>query len=386
MRIQLVPLFILFLFLAGCTGSVSPAQETGPYSSVFAECQDKSQSAQMMDVYKIKEDCLIKKAMSVEQCQSYKGKLIYQYGSIKNYFEQDSVDGCIYALALSTNNEELCGQTGKRSQNCYNTLAVQKKSPPICTHSQQPNNCYLFYISGLGIDTECQKPTPGGASFISILSCFFEQAEKAGLTTQQLDGVRMEVCELYSANLENIGNKENICTAAFGAYTKDTALCDSAGNYKGDCYRTLASNSPQMTLKDCDKAGIDYFACYIAIAVRTQDASICNQVPVAHKSDCITQVSVKLGDLSLCLQLGAGTREAVSCAVEVIRPIPRDNWTYEFCDAASKFENSVGVNLNTCFYEVGLKTLNLKSCQRITGDDAAKDDCATRVGHALKNR
>jgi hypothetical protein len=60
-------------------------------------------------------------------------------------------------------------------------------------------------------------------------------------------------------------------------------------------------------------------------------------------------------------------------------------YSYQFCsdiDTLRQKGAGTSINTNSCFYEVGLNTLNLDACNRITGDEASKEDCITRVQHA----
>ena len=121
---------------------------------------------------------------------------------------------------------------------------------------------------------------------------------------------------------------------------------------------------------------------YISVAVTNNDPSICLKVPEGSKGDCMEQIAIKNKNLSLCAQIGGPV--GLHCAQQFVQSISKENYTLQLCEDLTKIgAGTGGPSPNQCFYEVATRTLNLAVCDKIVGEDSAKNDCKTLVQHAL---
>jgi len=371
--IQWSVLLLLMLFLAGCGTTIAPqssnSQGVGLSSdSIFTECKVNTKGTEIMGVYSVSEECLMEKANTVEQCKGYLGKQIYSYGSITRNFQQDQVDSCIEKLAIRNKDTSLCPESGSKEEECYTTLAINLKNPEICLSTTNVTNCYHKYGPG-----NCSSYGYGA----SIVACIYDRLRiKKG--NIRLDD--MSVCGVWEAfNSQN--EKEKLCISGMGAYLQNTSICDSAGTYKVDCYMAIARNNSQFTLKDCDKLGVDYIGCYVTVAARDKNPNICSQLPKDNKDSCLSNLVIFTKDYESCAQLLGN--ESKRCGINFAQTTPEEKYTVQFC------EDSIGGGghpPNQCFYDVATRTLNVSICDRIIGEETAKETCKTVIQHALNNK
>jgi len=82
-----------------------------------------------------------------------------------------------------------------------------------------------------------------------------------------------------------IEKRNDHCIFGIGIYSKDLSVCDMAGGERGAaCYKSLALNEDWFTLETCHKMreiGID--DCYVMVAARTGDYSICSMPRVVDE-------------------------------------------------------------------------------------------------------
>jgi hypothetical protein len=349
--------------------------------AVFKEC-DVSRDTPIGRIHKIDENCLYEKATSVDMCRAYQGREIYSSYAATRDFDSNKVDSCVMSLAVKNKDSKLCKEAGSLKQTCYENLAINLKNPSICVEAADKNHCYENYIGTIGIDnSKCREQY--GNHLISLVACVYPELSvpnDSSLSDQSL-------CTLWapSQNFGAADNGKQICTAARGAYLQDTSICNQAGDYKGDCYTAISKFSSSFTTSDCDKAGTAYVSCYISLAIRNSDAAICDKVPTASKGACVEQVAVSTKNFALCVGLGASTPEGFHCAQLTAGQINRADYTYQFCDDVSKFKSGIGVSANQCFYEVGTRTLSIDACNRIVGEDSAKQTCTELVQHAQQS-
>jgi len=215
----------------------------------------------------------------------------------------------------------------------------------------------------------------GKSNSVSIITCAYQ---KLNISKRDINMSDQSVCNLY----ENISQEK--CIAAIGAYLENASICNAAGDASEDCYISIAENDPKFTLADCDKMGVYYGDCYIAIAVVTDNASICSNVPVQSTDNCLEQVAVSTKNLRICTQMGSSSVK-LRCASEILERVSSNDLTEFMCDDLLALgEGSLALTPDQCFYDVGIRTLDLQACARISNDDQ-RADCRARVQHASQS-
>lgn len=372
-----IGLFVLFsILLIGCTINDNIIPSINNQNAIFQECQFKqnvNSQAIVGDVYKIDKGCLFNKANDSETCKSYLGQKIYEWSDKIINFEYSDVDQCINLLAIRNNDTSICDQANTLVHNCYKTIALNTKSPELCKKfSDITLECY----GALAGSEQCKEKANN--YLVGIIPCIYNNLH---IKKEEINLNDTTICS-FLENFQNFPDNDKLCIAGIGAYLNDTSICDKAGNYKGDCWIVIARNNPSFTLKDCDKAGTDYIGCYVAVAVAKGDSSICLSLPQGHKTDCLRQIALKTNNIDVCLNIDE-PQYTKECVQKILIAIGEDNYTLHICDIMTQFDN---LNSNQCYYNIGLKNLDLNACNKIQGENTVKNECTTRVQHALVNK
>ncbi|MBN1386351.1 hypothetical protein JW968_05260 [Candidatus Woesearchaeota archaeon] len=367
-RIILVPILILVLFIWGCSSTTNKSET----DLIFEECEQDTSNNPLVS-YVIDEDCLIEKADSIEQCKDYEGKTTYS-GMASREFTQEDVEKCIFTLAVTNLDANMCEELISTKNDCFMQVAKGSYNHSICLKTENVTACYQQYDL---YHTKCKNDTYN--YMVTNIACGFSNLK----ITQEDMEIGNTICDLslIPTQLYDEEERPDVCLAAMGVYFKDTSLCDDAGEFKGDCYVGLARIVPEFSLADCDNAGVNYVGCYVAVAVKNKDPSICAKLPEGNKESCISSISSQTTSYSSCVEIFGD--ESESCAEYFAPRMKPEEYTMGFCESLIKIGRSVGgPPLDQCFYEVATRTLNLEACDKIRNLDSV-NECKTVVNHAL---
>ena len=376
MRVTLIILGLILAFAAigsQTNSSIStPSSDQDIDKNIFEECEVKQKEIEkdyVGDVFSINKKCLYSKVQTPQDCRNYEGTTIYKWEKETRIFTTEDAQECIYELAIITNDTSLCAQSGSKEKECYTKLAISLQNPEICLQTSDITKCYQAY--GVG---NCTSLGYGS----TIVACVYDRLE---INKESIKIEDTTVCEVWES-FNNQNEKNSLCVSGIGTYLKDITICNQAGIYKPDCYSAIARSNPQFTLQECDKAGVDYIGCYISIAIRDQNPSICSKIPESRKDDCIGQIAITTKNLPMCAQIqGAG---GLQCAQKFVQMINKEEYTIQFCDAIKQIgPGTGGPSPNQCYYEVATRTLDSAVCQKIEGENNAKEECITIIQHAL---
>lgn len=392
-------------------------------NSNFKQCEVKQSEISKNlagEVFKVDENCLIEKAQTVEDCKSYEGKVILSYSGYVRNFKPEVVSNCIfktvvknndfnrcsetgngvsecyYQIALQTNDVTLCKNSDKdKIDSCYSSIAINKKDWKICEQSSDKILCFRIYAqsftSGL-----CEKKESCNNCFkrqasknIEIQACNYKELfgvlKKEGLTEDKLKSDKTICQNGFNIPSGSETNEDLLCMAGAGVLSRNTALCNAAGELKGDCYIAMVNTYSDFTLSECDKSGVIYPLCYLAVAMRNNNPEICYKLPEGNIEGCLNNMAMNTQTYSSCTQLiGNKTKACVQYFAPRIKP---EEYTMQFCEDIKNTGAGGGPYPNQCFYEVATRTLNLDACDKISSQDReAGNRCKTIVEHVLNNK
>ena len=97
------------------------------------------------------------------------------------------------------------------------------------------------------------------------------------LTT--FEGDELLFCKLFDEKEQLLfwmdqSQNQEFCISALGTALMDLSVCDKS-KMNHECYYVIAIKSDIVTLKECDTLEIGIGMCYMGVAVRTDDNSIC---------------------------------------------------------------------------------------------------------------
>lgn len=280
----------------------------------------------------VSSDCLIEKAETVQDCQSYAEVKLIQFKNPYNsedkrkfgsYF--DSVDECVRKLAIQNHNIDACSSLDD-STVCVISYAEEFKEPKQCQKATDSQNCFQtlssklgFYVCNLTQNERSREDC--GKNYItsnwyvksqetcsvyhdgniaSEIACTLEKLQLEGISKQDLlswkSGVELTACSSYGFPnwmLEK-GIVGDYCMAALGIYFRDLVICDKAGVARAECYGYIAATEDFVSLDTCDRLGTEEsMGCYSFVAYRLNDISICDSFPndPYFKKNCINQVN-----------------------------------------------------------------------------------------------
>jgi len=275
----------------------------------------------------------------------------------------------------------------KKNKESADQQKVLEANPELC-NNQSTNDmidCFRSYIQRNNLFEVCNKKS---SEEFDTAICVFENIKAR-------KDVLKDICDIFkdfnSLGLEKQRNE--FCLASIAVFNKDLASCDETGQYKGTCYAKIASNN-SVGLIDCDKAGIDYVGCYIAVAARTKNISICSEVPSTAKVQCMQQVSMLALDLNICLQItDADTASGCvsnflskTCPTYTDSNLQDCNMTGNDCliisEIRDKFQRAENwLNPDICYYGIAKKVLSINECEKII-DITIRQQCKELITHA----
>ncbi|VVB99102.1 Uncharacterised protein [uncultured archaeon] len=166
---------------------------------------------------------------------------------------------------------------------CYFDAAVDSKKPALCeniTYGKQ--ECYMQAAIETKDATTCAKAAA------NIKGC--ENAVDAGDVAK---------CPL--------GDDQQFCGDAVLA--KDKSLCRQMRSYDEACYLQIAVDTNNSSL--CNRTGTSQDHCFFKVANSVNNPAICESIgETAVRDNCVAWVAFNTGNTQLCYQAGS---EAQSC-------------------------------------------------------------------------
>jgi hypothetical protein len=309
-------------------------------------------------------------------------------------FDDSYVEKCIMQIALRLNKTEFCNElklnecgfsvNSINSCNCHLEIALVRNNPSACGMPSEENTipCLANFIQRNETKKLCGDETDN--LYLLRENCVLSKIGiiLTDLSTQSIDKcIAIFSSKTYYGQPYQQGMQENDCKATIAIGQKSLKMCDEAEQQRMSCYDVLASVDSSVTLEDCDKLGADYQGCYINIAIRTSDTSICGELAENAKYNCLERIALDTNNISLCAQLQSpGDKQY--CA-NVIYNRVKENLTMEICDAGFVVQSSMSYSISwveECYFNVAKKTLDTSLCDK---SGRYKEECKTVVSHAV---
>lgn len=279
-------------------------------------------------------NCLINNAKTVQYCQAYTKVLIMKleiidlsgYTSTKSLYFSSLVD-CVTKLALQDHQVEDC-YTLSDSTQCTIQYVKKFNEPKACQNTTNPQTCFeqvsitlgaatckliqdengvlnciqnyfnSNYLESIlyGIGKQCTSQNKS-LGYVSYASCILQDLNLKGISPQELltwtHDSKIIACNVLDT-LKSMDNKtaNDYCVGIIGAYAKDLSICDNAGSARAECYATIADTENIVNLSTCDRLNSGVSFCYMHVAYRLNDISICDKAG-DNKQNCINLVNSK---------------------------------------------------------------------------------------------
>jgi hypothetical protein len=214
-------------------------------------------------------------------------------------------NGCISAYAVKFNEPEDCGDATS-SLDCFKAVSSVLGSS-VCSLTQSESDrveCGKYYITTaqLGdhyttddVRAVCSPSFLHSSFLVQQIACKIEQLNLEDISKNDLltwkTKDKLTVCSRFPNSMGE--NEDEYCLSSIGVYLKDLSVCDQAGDARAECYGFVAVTEDSVDLDTCERLdGTGITFCYMHVAYRTSDISICDKTDT-NKENCIRLVSSK---------------------------------------------------------------------------------------------
>jgi len=308
---------------------------TNNLSAVVESCTREHPQITYPDYDKyVSGDCLIEKAESAQDCLAYadvvviETKVIDSLGNVKKvkvYF--DEVEMCVTRLAILAQDANVCDSLENNTQ-CIVSYVQEFETPETCKKADDLEECFkvvsitfgpevcksignqdgilscveyyfsspdvLVLVEYLDNNQSYQQCLDGSRGLVKMIACGLKTLPISGLSTTDLITWKSDnnllVCSPFQ--FPSSLNQHDYCLASLGVFTKDLSICDQAGIARAECYGFMADTEDFVTLSTCDKLETGVTFCYMHVAYRLNDISICDKAE-SNKENCIRLVNSK---------------------------------------------------------------------------------------------
>lgn len=206
---------------------------------------------------------------------------------------------CVISYVKKFNEPEKCHQA-TNSQNCFNGIS-EAMGPTACKFAKNNDGVlecashYFKYVSFQSSNPKYQECVHKETDLPMEIACTFSVLPLQGVTTNDLLSWKTPDSTLIACSSltpENLGTQKNAyCIASIGVYAKSLPICDRAGgDPMAECYGMLADTDNSITLSTCDKLDTGVSFCYMHVAYRLNDASICDKAG-DNKDNCLRLIA-----------------------------------------------------------------------------------------------
>ncbi len=332
-------------------------------NSSYCERTSSPDSCYLETVEYKKDASLCEKFWPVGNCTESE----YSYSDNMYCYQQQGLrEGCYSALAIDTNNINLCGKIENHISNtacragvrkdesiceeenehrardiCYLAVALVKKDLSICDNIHEkwsfaPINkdvCYdsviaakgdLIYCEERSYDSDFKRERCYKGIFESIIKEAIMKNSASvceRIKDQKIDNHTVDLCYRVFEGADYYAtfcmDYRSACYHNLAILNKNPSLCSkivSEGEYayeEWNCYETVAILKQDKSI--CDKIPTDSSKskksrayCYRNVAISKEDSSICDSIDVkyAHpKYECYSIIGKKTGNTSLCKKI-----------------------------------------------------------------------------------
>ena len=126
-------------------------------------------------------------------------------------------------------------------------------------------------------------------------------SEKDSCSTYVVLFNKKEIIEEGRCEKITYENDRMLCYKMQGIQNKDLELCEKSGDYKNACYLEIAGKNPDITICDKMDSGTLRDDCYKSVAVTLGDYKICDKVGwLLGSLYCLRDVGIKTKDTTVC--------------------------------------------------------------------------------------
>lgn len=265
----------------------------------------------------VSEKCLIEKAHTVNECHAYENSKILKTEilsstGIKKISILFDVEACIQELAIKNNDPKTCHssqdeltciikyvkETGKQE------ACLQASDSVLCVKSlvniygvescsilsgEENKQCKIDYIKNhsksssgetyMRLMRQCESPGEGGpwhfACHLEIINPnLIPKVEVLQLKDE--NGQTILCANIGPSGGQDDTRNDDLCTATEAVYTLNKSQCDKSGTSRASCYQAFALHDPKFSVGDCSVLDDQEIGkCYVNVAARTQNISIC---------------------------------------------------------------------------------------------------------------
>jgi hypothetical protein len=206
---------------------------------------------------------------------------------------------CIISYVKKFNEPEKCNQA-TNSLTCFNYIS-EAIGPVVCKSAKDNDGLlecvghYFKYVSFQSSNPKYQECLHKESDITMEIACTFATLPLQGVTSNDLLNWKAKDSSLIACSSlipESIGTQKNdYCIASIGVYAKSLSICDQAeGSPRAECYGMLADTDNSITLSTCDKLDTGVSFCYMHVAYRLNDPSICDKAG-DNKDNCLRLVA-----------------------------------------------------------------------------------------------
>lgn len=216
----------------------------------------------------------------------------------------DNSDPCMVEYVNKFNEPEKCNQA-THTMDCFKQVSMTM-GPSVCNLMNNNNYAIMdcvsnfFNISNKGVTgaysqsnkAEFQKCLGQFGDFPKQNACVWSFEPLQGVTSADLLGWKAgnDLVACSSLIPDSIAQQKNdYCIASIGVYEKSLSICDQAGIARAECYGGLADTDSSITLDTCNRLDTGVTFCYMHVAYRLKDLSICDKTG-DNKDNCLRMV------------------------------------------------------------------------------------------------
>lgn len=264
----------------------------------------------------VSSDCLIEKAETTRDCKVYTNVVILEADETNRYTGEtrhakdyfDRVEECLTKtatkIALQNHDASPCDLLDDNT-GCVSKYVREFLEPKTCQQAKNEKSCFAGYAWGITnepVQREIYKKCmdmPLGAFVIKQNACKLEAISLHEFSSTELINWKfngdMVVCSAFEFP-PSIDNHQQYCLGSIGVYNKDLDVCDQSGTARAECYGFVAMTDDLVNLTTCDRLDSGVSFCYMGVAYRLNDISICDLEPLCEnnqRDNCIRLVTKK---------------------------------------------------------------------------------------------